>query len=97
MEIAHSQHKSHIGNGTYILIWLTLVSLTILTVTIAAYDLGKYTLLVALLIAALKSGLVINIFMHIKFEDKLFKVFIALALSTLLAVFIFTSFDIFFR
>lgn len=97
MEITKTMHKTHIGYGTYVLIWLTLLGLTILTVSIAGFDLGRYTLIIALLIAAIKSTLVVNIFMHIKFDDKLFKVFIAVTLFTLLSVFIFTSFDVFFR
>ncbi len=88
-------HKT--GYGTYVLIWLILVGLTIATVTASGFNLGDFTLIIALLIAAIKSGFVINIFMHIKFEDKIFKVFLGLAFMTLLAVFVLTSFDVFFR
>jgi cytochrome c oxidase subunit 4 len=88
-------HKT--GYGTYVLIWLILIGLTIATVTASGFNLGNFTLIIALLIAALKSGFVINIFMHIKFEEKIFKVFLGLAFMTLLAVFVLTSFDVFFR
>jgi len=92
-----NEHKSHVGYGRYVLIWLILLSLTIATVAVAGIDLGKLTLSVALLIAAIKSALVINIFMHIKFDDKIFKVFLLVALMTMLVVFVLTSTDIFFR
>ena len=89
--------KFHIGYGGYVLIWLILVGLTISTVAVAGIELGKLTLIVALLIAAIKSALVINIFMHIKFDDKLFRIFLLVAIMTLLSAFVLTSTDVFFR
>lgn len=93
----HEEHKLHIGYGGYVLIWLVLVGLTVTTVAISGIDLGKLTLVVALGIAAVKSILVINIFMHIKYDDKIFKLFLFVALMTLLSAFVLTSTDIFFR
>ncbi|MHB8871884.1 MAG: cytochrome C oxidase subunit IV family protein [Candidatus Doudnabacteria bacterium] len=89
--------EQHIGYGTYILVWLSLLVFTSITVTVAGVNLGRYTLFIALLIAAIKSGLVINIFMHIKFDEPIFKVFIALSGFTLFIVFILTFFDILYR
>jgi cytochrome c oxidase subunit 4 len=94
-ENTHS--KFHVGYGGYVLIWLVLIGLTITTVAISGINLGNLTLVTALAIAAVKSLLVINIFMHIKFDDKLFKVFLIVALMTLLVAFVLTSTDIFFR
>ena len=93
----NSTHEHHSGYGNYVLIWLVLLGLTITTVAVAGIDLGKYTLFVALLIAAIKSGLVINIFMHIKYDDKIFKIFLVVAFMTLMVAFALTSFDIFYR
>lgn len=95
MEENHKQHS--IGYGTYVLVWLALLAFTSITVTVAGVNLGRYTLFIALLIAAIKSGLVINIFMHIKFEEKIFKVFIALSGFTLFVVFLLTFFDFLYR
>ncbi len=89
--------KNHPGYITYILVWLALLVFTSITVTIAGIDLGKYTLLIAMFIAAIKSALVINIFMHIKFEEKIFKVFLLLSGMTLLIIFILTFSDFLFR
>jgi cytochrome c oxidase subunit IV len=89
--------EQHIGYGTYILVWLSLLVFTSITVTVAGVNLGRYTLFIALLIAAIKSGLVINIFMHIKFDEPIFKVFIALSGFTLFIVFLLTFFDILYR
>lgn len=90
-------NKNHPGYLTYIFVWLALLVFTSITVTIAGIDLGKYTLFIALFIAAIKSALVINVFMHIKFEEKIFRVFIALSGSTLIIIFVLTFFDFLFR
>jgi cytochrome c oxidase subunit 4 len=95
MEENSKQH--HIGYGTYILIWVALLAFTSITVTIAGVSLGRYTLFITLLIAAIKSGLVINIFMHIKFDEPIFKVFLALSGFTLFAIFLLTFFDFIYR
>jgi cytochrome c oxidase subunit 4 len=95
-EITHEQSHS-IGYGTYVLIWLVLLSLTSITVSIAGIDLGKFTLFAAMLIAAIKSSLVINIFMHIKYDNKIYKAFLVVTAFILLVVFLLTGFDVFFR
>ncbi len=96
--MAHDNHtEHHISYGYLTVIWLALLGLTSLTVAVAGIDLGSYTLFAAMLIAAIKSALVINIFMHIKFEDMLFKFFLVVAGGILLIVFVLTSFDVFYR
>lgn len=93
-----SESKHHItGYGTYVLVWLGLLALTSLTVTVAGIDLGNYTLFVALTIAAIKSALVINIFMHIKFDEPIFKFFLLVNGATLFVIFALTFVDYSFR
>lgn len=92
--ILHAHNPSY---GINIMIWIILVSLTVLTIAIAGIDLGNFTLFVALLIAAVKSTYVISYFMHIKFEDLLFKIFFAMVVLVLFVVFVLTGFDVFFR
>ena len=93
----HVDHDHSIGYGTYVLVWLILMALTSLTVAVAGINLGGYILIVALLVAAVKSALVIQIFMHIKFEDPIFRVFLVITGLILVVVFALTSFDIFYR
>ncbi|MCW8849720.1 MAG: cytochrome C oxidase subunit IV family protein [Melioribacteraceae bacterium] len=98
MQDDHSTHENHhIGYSTYLLVWVSLVALTSITVTVAGINLGEYILVVALSIAAIKSALVINIFMHIKFEDPIFKVFLGISGFTLVVIFMLTFFDYFYR
>ncbi len=96
-EAAHKEEEHNIGYSTYLLVWISLVAFTSVTVTVAGINLGDYTLFIAMLIAAVKSSLVINIFMHVKFEDPIFKVFLTISGFTLLVIFILTFFDYFYR
>ena len=98
MDDNHSKHEEHvIPYSMYILVWVGLLALTSITVTVAGINLGNYTLLVALLIAAVKSTLVINIFMHIKFDEAIFKVFLSLSGFTLVVILVLTFLDYSFR
>ncbi len=93
-KIAHAHDPRY---GINVMIWITLLSLTVITIAVAGLDLGNYTLLVAMFIAAIKSGFVINYFMHIRFEDLLFKLFIAGVIMVLLVIFVLTALDVFLR
>jgi len=53
---------------TYVTVWVGLLLLTGVTVSAAGRDLGQLGVLVALIIAGLKSGLVLLYFMHLKYE-----------------------------
>jgi cytochrome c oxidase subunit IV len=83
---------------TYIFVWLGLVILTGTTVSIAGMNLGRLSILIVLLIAAFKSGLVLSYFMHLKYETGLlFKLMIPIVL-VVLTIFIGLTFtDIAFR
>lgn len=82
-----------VGYAHYVLIWLGLLALTAITVALAGIDLGRWVILTALFIASVKSALVLNIFMHLKFEEKIFKVFVAIAVVTLAIFISMTFFD----
>lgn len=74
--------------GNYILVWLALMALTAVTVAVAGINLGGLTVATALIIASVKAYLVLTIFMHLKSESKIFRVFVAVALIFLLVSFI---------
>jgi cytochrome c oxidase subunit 4 len=95
MQNNESKQEHHVtGYGTYVLVWVALVALTSITVTIAGIDFGMAALAVALFIAAIKSTLVINIFMHIKSDEPIFKFFLVVSLFTLIVIFVLTAFDV---
>lgn len=88
-------HEHIPSYGKNVMIWLALVALTALTVTVASVNLGDYTFFVAMFIAAIKASLVINIFMHIKYDDTLMKGILIACGLILITVFTIYSFDLF--
>lgn len=84
--MAHSHSHSHghdevghvVPEGTFLKVLLALLVLTVVTVAIAQVDLGKLNIVGALLIASLKAGLVILIFMHGKYENKILWTYIVI-------------------
>jgi cytochrome c oxidase subunit IV len=86
---AEHEHDKEVTNySTYILVWLALMILTGLTVTVAGINFGQLTVTTALVIASIKSYLVLTIFMHLRVEQKAFRVFIGIALFFIIISFI---------
>lgn len=56
---------------TYTLVWLSLVILTGVAVSTAGMDWGRWSLGITLFIAFVKSGLILNYFMHLKDEKQI--------------------------
>jgi len=78
-------------------VWLILLALTGLTIWVSRLDLGVNRVWGALAIASLKGGVVIAFFMHMKYEGRLLRWLLFVALITL-AIFIgFTFFDVLYR
>jgi cytochrome c oxidase subunit 4 len=83
---------------TYVWVWLGLVILTGITVSMAGMNLGLLSILIVLVIAAIKSGLVLSYFMHLKYETGLlFKLMIPIVLAALTVFIGLTFIDIAFR
>jgi cytochrome c oxidase subunit 4 len=86
-----------VSYGKLTAVWAALLLLTAATVLITRADLGAVKVWAALAIASLKSGLVIAFFMQMKYEARLFRIILFVALVTL-AIFIgFTFFDVLYR
>jgi len=89
-----SAEANHITEyRTYGWVLVTLLVFTVITITVTWIDLSALTVLVALLIASVKAGIVLAYFMHLKFESKLFAVFVGMVLFIYLLVIILTFFD----
>ncbi|UCG51660.1 MAG: cytochrome C oxidase subunit IV family protein [Candidatus Latescibacterota bacterium] len=89
--------QEHTGFDVYVLTWVTLLILTAITVTVAGMHLGKLSVLVAVVVATVKAGVVLYFFMHLKYESALFKIMVYVALGTLMIFVGLTFFDILFR
>lgn len=91
------QHSHIVPYRTFILIWVVLLVLTGVTVAAAQFHFGALNVWIALGIATLKSGLVVAVFMHMKYETPLFKIALLSALA-ILAIFIGMTFlDVLYR
>jgi len=92
-----TEHAHIVPYRTFFIVWGLLLLLTATTVAVAQFNLGPFNVWVALLIATVKSGLVIAFFMHMKYESRLFLLALFAALA-ILAVFIgLTFFDVLYR
>jgi len=94
---AHNEHKH--SYSIYFLVWLALITLTGLTAAVAGINFGKLSVVVAIVIAMAKSYLVLTEFMHLKMEQKAFKVFVFVALLFLTISFtlLFTDYSFYVR
>jgi cytochrome c oxidase subunit IV len=69
--VSEQEHAEHIvPPGVYAGIITTLAVLTLITVYAAFVDLGRFNIVVALLIATIKATLVVLFFMHAKYVPK---------------------------
>ena len=69
--MSEKEHTEHIvPPKVYLTIILTLLCLTGLTVTAAFVDLGRFNIVVALVIATVKATLVVLFFMHAKYVPR---------------------------
>ena len=80
MEKHDYYHEHSHSYAIYILVWLALMALTAITVAVAGMDIGRFTVVTALVIAAFKAYLVLTIFMHLRSETKAFVVFVIVTL-----------------
>jgi cytochrome c oxidase subunit 4 len=90
--------ENHIVPYSKILIvLLLLILLTLTSVALTQIYLGALTVALALVIAAVKSSFVLRIFMHLKFESKLFSRMITAVALLICVVITLTLLDYLFR
>jgi cytochrome c oxidase subunit IV len=89
-----NEQETHIVKyRTYIFVLLTLLTLTFTSVTVTHFNLGKFAIEIALLIAMIKSSLVLWHFMHVKYESKVIVIMISFVLVLFLLIMMFLFFD----
>jgi cytochrome c oxidase subunit 4 len=97
MEQDYETRHEPVGYGVYFLAWFTLLVLTAITVTAAGMSFGSFSVFVALTIAAIKATVVLLIFMHLKYESRLFHIMLGVVLFTLVLFIGLTFTDVLFR
>jgi cytochrome c oxidase subunit 4 len=90
--------KHHIVSyKTYTVILVALIALTFLSIGITNIELGSFTVAGALLLASVKSFLVLTYFMHLKFDKPYIKIMVGFVFAVFLVVIVITFIDYFFR
>ncbi|MBK7212669.1 MAG: cytochrome C oxidase subunit IV family protein [Bacteroidales bacterium] len=93
-----SENKTHISSyGSHLLVLASLIALTIVTVAITSVQLGAFNTTAAMIIASTKAAIVLLYFMHLKFDDKIFRFMVTLVLLIYAVVIIITFFDYLYR
>jgi cytochrome c oxidase subunit 4 len=96
---AHAEHEHHIMSAkTNFMVFLTLAFLTAFTVyTAKAWDLGKFNIVLAMIIATTKATVVAWWFMHLKYDDKVNRWIFLGTLAFVFTLWAFAASDLFFR
>ncbi len=90
-------HTHIVKYSTYIYVLIALLIMTFLSVAVTGIDLGPYTVSAALILASIKSILVLLIFMHLKFDKKFYGIMVASVFILLACVIFITFLDYLYR
>jgi cytochrome c oxidase subunit 4 len=82
---------------TFLYVLALLVTLTLTSVAITQIYLGTLTVVLALLIATIKSSFVLRIFMHLKFENRMLSIIVLAVVLLISVVIIITFLDYLYR
>lgn len=89
----NNPHPHIVKYKTYFFVLIALLVFTTISVLITEIELGKLAIVGALVLATLKSSLVLWYFMHLKYENKILRVMVGLVLFIFIAVVIVTFSD----
>ncbi|MCB9016835.1 MAG: cytochrome C oxidase subunit IV family protein [Lentimicrobiaceae bacterium] len=93
-----SEDKNHIvAYKDHLLVLFLLISLTVITVAVTSIELGPYNTAAAMVIASVKAVIVLLYFMHLKFDNKIYKIMTTIVLMIFAAVVLITFFDYLYR
>jgi cytochrome c oxidase subunit IV len=91
---SHELYQQHIVPlSTYVAVFITLMILTALTTGMAWVDMGRWNVVVALIIAVCKATLVVLFFMHAKYNKGLSRIVLVGAIFWLCIMITFTLSD----
>jgi cytochrome c oxidase subunit IV len=82
---------------TYATVLAGLLILTALSVAVTRVELGPLTIFAALFLASVKGALVLGIFMHLKFDQPIYRIMIIIVILLFAAILIITLSDYLFR
>jgi cytochrome c oxidase subunit 4 len=68
--------------------------MTVITVAVAQVNFGAWNTVIAMLIASIKAGFVLAFFMHLKYDNKIYRVLFGSAIFFLIVLYFFSILDI---
>ena len=83
--------------ATYIRVWIALLALTATTVGVTRFHLLDSAIVVAILIASAKAGLILTFFMHMRYEAWILRVMLLFALLSFTSILALTFTDVWYR
>jgi cytochrome c oxidase subunit 4 len=93
-----SEEKHHIvPYRVYVIVLLALLALTFASIGITSIELGAYTVAGAIMLACIKSFLVLTYFMHLKYDKKYIIAMVAFVFSIFVVVLVITFLDYLYR
>jgi len=85
------------SGGTLGAVWAALLVLLGLTIAVARLHITSWSVVINLLIATAKAGLVLLVFMQLKWESRFLKVMLGVTLGALTLIMALTFSDVWFR
>jgi cytochrome c oxidase subunit 4 len=96
--MAHGKDDTHahhiIPLSTYFKVLSVLLVLTVITVAASRFDFGAFNTIINIGIASIKASLVLAIFMHLKYDDKLYWLIFGISIFFLILLYFFSELDI---
>ncbi len=97
MEKVDNDKSDIIPYRTFLIVLVILIVLALTSVTVTQIYLGTLTVAIALIIAVIKSSLVLRYFMHLKFESRMFTIGVIAVALLISTVIILTFLDYLYR
>lgn len=91
--MSDNQHTHIVKYRTYVIVLIALIALTTISVAITGIELGRMAVVGALILATIKSSLVLWHFMHLKYESGVLRMMVGLVMFVFLVVIIITFLD----
>lgn len=92
-----TEEKHITSYSLYARVLIILMVLTAITITAPSLNLTAFTVLIALVIASTKAGIVLTYFMHLKIENTLLRIMVIMVLGIYGSVIILTFADYIYR
>jgi cytochrome c oxidase subunit 4 len=92
-----NEHEKTPGLRTYFFVWVALIIFTALTVIVSRAGFGTHGALSSVIIALMKSTLILLFFMHLRQERLILKMLFIVPLATIAVIIGLTFFDVWYR